>query len=237
MLNNEQFNPNNTAENNRKIALMPNVRVFYSKTGRAKYISHLDITRCMQRSLKRAGIPVWYTQGFNPHMYMTFALPLALGYESECEAMDLRLTENIDFDKMKEALNNALPKDIVVKTIKLQKNKPQSISKALYEVTLVCDNKESIANKFDKFCENDEIIVIKKTKKGTKHMNIKPEFEILGKDYVENGVKYTMKTTAGQKNVNPTLLTDLFIEKENAKIKSTLIFRKQIFMENGEVFE
>ncbi len=236
-MSNQNFNPNNTAENNRKIALMPNVRVFYSKTGRAKYISHLDITRCMQRSLKRAGIPVWYTQGFNPHMYMTFALPLALGYESECEAMDLRLTEKVDFEKMKEDLNRALPKDIVVNKIMLQNNKPQTIAKALYEVTLVCDDKENVAKLFDEFVSQDEIIVIKKTKKGTKPMDIKPEVEIIAKDFVENGIKYTMKTTAGQKNVNPTLLTDLFVEKMNVDIKATLILRKQIYMDNGEIFE
>ena len=75
---------------------MPNLRVFYEKTGRAKYISHLDINRCMQRALRRAEIPVWYTEGFNPHPYTTFALPLSLGYESLCETMDLRITRMMD---------------------------------------------------------------------------------------------------------------------------------------------
>ena len=65
-------------------------RVFYTKTGRAKYISHLDVTRCFQRALQRAGLSVWYTEGFNPHSYLTFTLPLSLGYESLCESMDKR---------------------------------------------------------------------------------------------------------------------------------------------------
>ena len=58
-------------------------RLFYTKTGRLKYISHLDTNRLMQRTLKRSGLPVWYSEGFNPHIYITFALPLALGLESE----------------------------------------------------------------------------------------------------------------------------------------------------------
>ena len=56
---------------------MINIRVFYHKTSRAKYISHLDIMRCMQRAVVRAGLPVWYTEGFNPHIYLTFSLPLS----------------------------------------------------------------------------------------------------------------------------------------------------------------
>ena len=67
------------------IEKMPNLRLFYRKRGRAKYISHLDITRCMQRSLKRAGLPVWYTQGFNPHMYMTFEIGRASCRERVCQ--------------------------------------------------------------------------------------------------------------------------------------------------------
>ena len=54
------------------------VRLFFSKKGRAVYISHLDLLRTMQRALKRAGIPVWYSEGFNPRIYLNF--PLALLY-------------------------------------------------------------------------------------------------------------------------------------------------------------
>lgn len=236
-MNSEKINPNNTPDNNRKIALMPNVRVFYSKKGRSKYISHLDITRCMQRSLKRAGIPVWYTQGFNPHMYMTFALPLSLGYESECEIMDLRLTEKVDFEKMKNDLNRSLPLDITVQKIALQKNKPQTIAKALYDVTLVCDDRDFIKKSFEEFFDKPQITVIKKTKKGTKPMDIKPEIDVISTEITEQGVKITMKTTAGQKNVNPTLLTDEILNKTDISVKAVKILRKQIYMENGEIFE
>ncbi len=55
---------------------MITVRAFYKKTGRLKYISHLDINRCMQRAIKMSGLPVWYTEGFNPHAYVTFASAL-----------------------------------------------------------------------------------------------------------------------------------------------------------------
>ena len=65
------------------------VRVLFSKTGRARYISHLDLNRAMTRAMRRAEIPLWYTEGFNRHAYLTFAAPLSLGTESVCERMDL----------------------------------------------------------------------------------------------------------------------------------------------------
>ena len=65
------------------------VRLFYSKTGSAKYISHLDTMRAFQRAFRRCrDLDFWYTEGFNPHLYLTFALPLSLGYESGAETVD-----------------------------------------------------------------------------------------------------------------------------------------------------
>ena len=73
---------------------MKNVRLFYSKTGRLKFISHLDMTRFMSRIITRSKIPVWYTEGFNQHVYMNFALPLSLGFESVYEVVDFRLNDD-----------------------------------------------------------------------------------------------------------------------------------------------
>ena len=80
--------------------MMKPMRLFYEKTDTAKYISHLDINRCMQRAMKRAGIPLWFTEGFNPHAYLTFPLPLALGYESVYECVDFRLVEEMSEEEI-----------------------------------------------------------------------------------------------------------------------------------------
>ena len=69
---------------------MITVRISFEKKNEASYISLLDLQRVMQRVLKRSGLPVWHTLGFNPHIYMTFACPLSLGQESECECVDLK---------------------------------------------------------------------------------------------------------------------------------------------------
>ena len=87
---------------------MIDVRTVFEKKGRAKYISHLDLNRFMMRAFRRSGLPIWYTEGFNPHPYATFALALSLGFESEYEIMDFSLTEGVSFGKVKKILNEIL---------------------------------------------------------------------------------------------------------------------------------
>lgn len=237
MLSSQTGNVTNMAQRNREILAMPNVRVFYTKKGRAKYISHLDITRCMQRALKRAGIPVWYTQGFNPHMYLTFALPLALGYESECECMDFRLAGKMDLDEIKTRLDAALPPDMKVQKVALQRAKPQDIRKAKYCVTFFCSNPQKVSEEFVKFCDRPELTVMKRTKKGSKPIDLKPEFSLESIECKSDCFQAEMFFTAGQKNINPTLLTDLFLEAVPEEKISVSVLRKQIYLDNGELFE
>ena len=75
-----------------------NVRIFFEKKGRAIYISHLDLMRTMQRALKRSGLPVWFTEGFNPRLYLNFPLALSLGTTGEREPMDIAVVEEIGLD-------------------------------------------------------------------------------------------------------------------------------------------
>ena len=83
---------------------MKNVRIYFKKTDRMKFVSHLDMTRVMSRLIKKSGIPIWYTEGFNKHIYMNFALPLSLGFEGFGEIMDIRLVD--DEYKNENVLNN-----------------------------------------------------------------------------------------------------------------------------------
>ena len=111
-----------------------NVRVFFEKTGMTKYISHLDLMRCMTRAIKRAAIPAWYTEGFNPHLFITFALPLTLGVESLCESMDIRLTEEMGFEEVKNRLNVNLPDGIRITNVAAPVYKANDIAFAEYKI-------------------------------------------------------------------------------------------------------
>ena len=98
-----------------RVFALKSVRLFYTKHGRMRFISHLDMTRFMARVIRRAELPVWYTEGFNPHLYMTFALPLSLGFESEYEAVDIRLLQDdYDLSILCDKLNAVCPEYIQI---------------------------------------------------------------------------------------------------------------------------
>jgi radical SAM-linked protein len=91
---------------------MDKLRLRFSKTGRAVYISHLDLMRTMQRSFLRAGYQLKYSEGFNPHAQISIALPLSVGTGSLCELMDFRLEGEPGLDDMPERLTAKMPEGV-----------------------------------------------------------------------------------------------------------------------------
>lgn len=205
-----------------------NTRVFYSKTGRAKYISHLDLNHSIQRAIMRTKLPVWQTQGFNPHMYISFALPLSLGQEGLHEALDFRTTEDISFEEIAERLNKALPPDIRVTQVTEPKRKSTEIGSAEYLIVSNID-----LAKFSAFMQREQIIVEKTTKKGNITIDIKPHTNIISMN--EEGI--TARFPCGNElSINPDLLLSAYAAAENAEIKGLRIIRTHTFCTDGSEF-
>ena len=214
---------------------MQNVRIFFVKKDRAKYISHLDMTRLFQRAVRRSGVKMWYTEGFHPHLYMTFALPLSLGIESECESVDMKLESNISFEGVKELLNNVLPEGIEVYHVDEPKMKANVIFSSKYTVKL--NNFINHKDKIEQFLEQEVINAVKKGKAGEKTVNIKPL--IYGYDIEENGKDITLKLNLASGNtntLNPQLLLSVFANQFSLSCDGALICRNEILNENGEKF-
>lgn len=189
------------------------VRVFWRKEGRIKYISHLDINRCMARALKRSRLPVWHTLGFNPHIYTTFALPLALGYESECESVDFRLTEQIPMQEVVNRLNEVFPEGMTAYYAAPAMQKPEAICWADYRIIQEFDQvpAEQAARSLCDWCARPELPVLKKTKKGERTVDIKPHFSVQGMKAEGHVLNLLVRTAAGTSlNINPTLVLDTF---------------------------
>jgi radical SAM-linked protein len=89
-------------------------RLLFAKTGRACYISHLDLMRTFPRAFLRAGLSVKQTEGFNQHSFVSIALPLSLGYSSCCEILEFELLDNLPLDQVPERMNAVLPEGIRV---------------------------------------------------------------------------------------------------------------------------
>ena len=145
---------------------MREVRLRFSKTGRLKYISHLDINRAMSRALKRAGIPLWYTEGFNPHPYMSFSLPLSLGVESLCESVDLRITGEITNKEIKDRLNSVLPEDLKIVDVYDDFRDNSEIVYSDYVYKFEFADNDLALEKIKNVLSSDEILALKKGKTG-----------------------------------------------------------------------
>ncbi len=186
-----------------------NIRIFFEKTGRAKYISHLDMTRCWTRTFNRAGLPMWYTEGFNPHLYMTFALPLSLGFEGLCESLDARLIADIPLDEVKERLNQVLPAGLQISRVTDQKMNAREIKWADYELCLECEQPEKVLEGLTEFLNRESIVVEKRTKKGVKDMELNGLYKVLESGFDETSVLLKLRLATGvETNVNPMLLLE-----------------------------
>ena len=205
-------------------------RLTFAKLDRAVYISHLDLMRTMQRAFKRAKLPIWHTQGFNPHAYIMFPLALSLGVESRCEVMDVALTEDYPLDEVYEKLNAALPSGLEIVKAEKPKNPHTSITSAEYEIVF-----DAEAEEFLKFISREKIEIKKLTKKKTeKIIDIKPDIEVLCCEERKDGLFVKLRLPAGcDKNVNSGVLTSAFCEFLN-KDMSCKTSRTGILMANGE---
>ncbi len=141
------------------------VRLEFIKTGKAKFISHLDLNRTLKSVFTRSKVAIWYTNGFNPHPKLVFSLPLSLGAESLCEFLDIRVLPPVDCEDIKNRLNANLPADIQIKRVYFPNSKLEDMQWAIYEFKLVCNNaSEELAQKIQN-CLCSPIIIQKRTKK------------------------------------------------------------------------
>ena len=195
---------------------MREVRLRFSKTGQAKYISHLDTNRVFSRALARAKINLWYTQGFNPRPYMSFSLPLSLGVESYCENVDLRILDDLTDEVIKERMNNALPLGIRIVDVYEDFMDCHDIVYSDYVYKFEFKDNETALEKINAVLESDEILAQKKAKQGKrrilKETDIKQFIVKYNASIRNNNIVLNIRLLAGpDKNLNPTLLFDTII--------------------------
>ena len=203
-----------------------NTRAFFSKMGRAKYISHLDLSSVIIRAMKRTKLPIWQTEGYNPRTYVTFMLPLSLGQEGEHEAMDFRTLEDVPADEIRDRLNAALPADIRVTEVTVPKDKNTDITAARYRIESSAD-----PDKLRALCEKEQINIEKRTKKGSAIVDLKQLMTDVELDGNVLRVTFPAGTTF---NINPSLLFEAYAAEYGEKVKRLRIVRTNIYSGNRE---
>ncbi len=221
---------------------MKNVRVFFEKDGACKYISHLDTNRVMLRAVGKSRLDIWHTEGFHQHAYITFALPLSLGFASTCESMDFRLLDDdADLSEIPAQLNACLPDGIRIYRCSEAVGKPADIDSADYEMRIVPMNDDEISSKelsdkLNDFLNQPEIIVEKKTKKGMKNIDLKSYLlacELSGGDDVMMKLRLPAGATL---NINPSLFVGALSDYCGVELHAD-ITRTGIYTKEGAPFE
>ncbi len=195
---------------------MREVRLRFSKTGQAKYISHLDTNRVFSRAFARAKINLWYTQGFNPRPYMSFSLPLSLGVESYCENVDIRIIDDLTDDEIKIRVNDALPLGIRIVDVYDDFMDCHDIAYSDYVYKFEFKDNELALEKIKAVLESDTIMAQKKAKQGKRRMlketDIKQFIVKYNISIRNDNIVLNIRLLAGpDKNLNPTLLFDTII--------------------------
>lgn len=195
---------------------MREVRLRFSKTGQAKYISHLDTNRVFSRAFARAKINLWYTQGFNPRPYMSFSLPLSLGVESFCENVDIKIIDDLTDEEIKVRVNDALPLGIRIVDVYDDFMDCHDIVYSDYVYKFEFKDNELALEKIKAVLESDAIMAQKKAKQGKrrvlKETDIKQFIVKYNISIRDDNIVLNIRLLAGpDKNLNPTLLFDTII--------------------------
>lgn len=202
------------------------IRMRFSKTGRAKYISHLDLIRCIQRAVVRAGLPAAYSEGFHPHMQTAFATTLSLGFTSTAEILDLTLTEELPASQVMARLNQALPEGIHMEEAGEPTCAYRDLAFADYRVEIPCDDPVSLAADFEALAAQTEILTEKKTKKGIKEVDIRPMMEVQDVQISADMLTLFLRLASGNSgSLNPSLVTNVLLKQSEVSAKMPVFCR------------
>jgi len=218
---------------------LKNVRIWFKKDYECRYISHLDLNRTMLRALHKSKLPIWHTEGFNPHPFATFPLPLSLGFRGVNECMDVRLEdEEFSFEEIKTRLNACLPRGLRVFGVTEAIMKAGKIAYASFTMLISLPDKSSrlVCEQLGALLARDTIEIEKKSKKGIKTVDIKPGIKSYHVTELFDCAKLDVVLSAGSSdNVNPNLLIAA-LSRETGCEYETDVTRSELYNSDMEPF-
>ena len=207
----------------------------FGKEPRLRFISHLDLQRFFQRALNRTGLPIAYTQGFNPHPVMSFGSALALGWTSEYEIIDIKLSAPMGRKRTEDAIRAALPEDLPVLEVRMVDDRhpaPMALVKmADYRVTLEGETAGAVLSQIPAFMERENVPAIKKTKSGEKEINARPM--VISLEPFEGGFNARLMLTE-RESIKPDLLISLLADMAGVEAPEARVHRLLLLGEDGE---
>lgn len=203
------------------MAKMHKHRLLFAKTGRACYISHLDLMRTFPRAFLRAGLEVKQTEGFNQHSFVSIALPLSLGYSSRCELLEFELLSPVPLEEVPSRMNAVLPEGIEVLNCYEAQVPVKQIAWLEWECRMEFDGgvPAGAAAEFRALFDADSLVIqkpSKKAKRGYTELDLIPLIHSL--DAEQEGHVLTLRAVLAAQNpgLNPELL--ISTAKENCPL-------------------
>lgn len=199
--------------------------MWFNKYEEARFISHLDLNRYMPRAIRRSKFPVWYTEGYNKHLYINFAVPLSLGYESRNDCFEIKIEDDSCADSVVlERLKTAMPRGIEIYKVSTPVDTYKQICFAEYDILL--DLPFSFAQMIIEIFSRGEITVMKKSKSGVKPFDLSEKVFNLKISDFSGQIKITVDLPSGCiENVNPSLLVQAIQNEFNDEIDYIKIVR------------
>lgn len=205
------------------------IRIKFTKETSVKFLGHLDIMRFFQKCFVRAHVKMLYSEGFNPHQKLSFALPLGVGITSSAEYLDADIEDGQDLLQIKEALNKASQGAFNVSDIRKVEERAESlmsiVGAASYEISCCNDTLKIPVS----FIDAPSVNVTKTTKKGSKEVDIKPFI-------IDMNMDKTLKLTllaGSENNLKPELLLKALCDyngteyrREDYEIRRTGLYTK-----------
>ncbi len=189
----------------RGVSRIPVYRMMYAKVGPARYISHLDLLRTFGRAARRAGLPLAFTQGYNPHPKITFAAPLGVGISGEAEFADLELAEDLPVPDVAGALAGALPEGLRLLEVRQLKGPGPSlmamVDRAAYRAEAragVPVTGEKLEQAILSFLSRPEILTERKNKEGKKNLyDLRPGIFSMSGELADDIIKIEAELKTG----------------------------------------
>lgn len=187
-------------------------RMKFAKEGRARFISHLDLMQTMQRSMARCEMPLWFTEGFNQHAYVSVALPLSTGFSGECEFLDFNLlTEHVPQNAV-EALNSVFPEGLRAIEIYPLADGGMKLAELAYSKYRICYTFENgvpqgFTDALTELFARESVEIVKRSKRGEKTVNMRELMSGFSAEEQGKTVNVIAITAAGNNNMSPEYIT------------------------------
>ena len=215
-----------------------NIRMKFKKHGCMKFIGHLDIMRYFQKAIRRADIDIAYSEGFSPHMIMSFAAPLGVGLTSEGEYVDLQVKSCESSKAAVDALNSVMVDGMEVVSFKRLpenvKNAMSSVAAADYFVNF----REGYApenweEKFNAFLQKEEMLIVKKTKRSEAEVDLKP---MLYHAKIKDSGIFMQVACGSVNNLKPELVMEAFAKESGIELApfALEVCRLEVYADLGD---